>query len=66
MEEESISKLPENKLVRAVNFVLQKFLVQAGTIEAEGKILEKQLVDLENRVQIKKMNTIIQNSKNNI
>ncbi len=66
MEEESIKKLPENELVRAVNFVLQKFLLEASTVEAEGKILEKQLLDLETKVQIRKMNTIIKNSKNNI
>lgn len=59
MEEEIASK-PENKLVNAVNFAMQKFLLQAGTIEKEGKILENQVHDLATKVKIKKINTIIQ------
>ncbi len=59
MEEQLVQK-PENELISAVNFVLQKFLLQAGTIEAEGKILENKLHDLKTKVQLKKINTIIQ------
>lgn len=59
MEEKLVQK-PENELISAVNFVLQKFLLQADTIEAESKILENQLHDLATKVQIKKINTIIQ------
>jgi len=59
MGEETVQK-PENELMNAVNFAMQKFLLQASTIEAEGKILENQLHDLATKVQIKKINTIIQ------
>ncbi|GEM_PF-6183525 len=59
MEEKSTQK-PENELISAVNFAMQKFLVQASTIEAEGKILEKQLYDLKTKVQLKKIKAIIQ------
>lgn len=59
MEEKLVQK-PEDELISAVNFVLQKFLLQADTIEEESKILEKQLHDLATKVQIKKINTIIQ------
>ncbi len=58
--EEQLAQKPENELISAVNFVLQKFLLQAGTIEAEGKILENKLHDLKTKVQLKKINTIIQ------
>ncbi len=53
MDEKLIEK-PENELINAVNFAMQKFLVQASTVEEEGKILEKQLHDLKTKVQLKK------------
>ncbi len=59
MGENNIQK-PENELIGAVNFAMQKFLLQAGTIEAEGKILANQLHNLKTKVQIKKINSIIQ------
>lgn len=58
--EEKLTEKPENELIDAVNFAMQKFLVQAGTVEAEGKILEKQLHDLKTKVQLKKIKAIIQ------
>jgi len=59
MGENNIQK-PEHELISAVNFAMQKFLLQAGTIAAEGKILENQLYNLKTKVQIKKINSIIQ------
>ena len=58
--EEEIANKPENKLINAVNFAMQKFLLQANIIEKEGEILENQVHDLATKVQIKKINTIIQ------
>lgn len=59
MGENNIQK-PENELISAVNFAMQKFLLQTETIEAEGKILANQLHNLKTKVQIKKINSIIQ------
>ncbi|OGH89708.1 MAG: hypothetical protein A2537_02325 [Candidatus Magasanikbacteria bacterium RIFOXYD2_FULL_36_9] len=58
--EEEIANKPENKLINAVNFAMQKFLLQANIIEKEGEILENQVHDLATKVKIKKINTIIQ------
>lgn len=60
MEENQIIKLSDNELVNAANFALQKFLLRAGVIAQEGKILKNELHDLKTRVQLKKINTIIQ------
>jgi hypothetical protein len=60
MEEKSDKQISNNELVNAANFALQKFLLRAGVVAQEGKILENELHNLKTRVQLKKINTIIQ------
>lgn len=60
MEEKNNQNSVNNDLVKAANFVLLKFLSQAGVIQAKGKILEKEFYNLKKRVQMKKINSIIQ------
>lgn len=58
--EEKIGTLPDDNLLNVANFVLQKFLLRAGIVAQEGKILENELHSLKTRVQLKKINAIIQ------
>ena len=60
MGENQLIKLSDNELVNAANFALQKFLLRAGVVAQEGKILENELHGLKTRVQLKKINAIIQ------
>jgi hypothetical protein len=60
MEVKAANNLNESDLVKTANFVLQKFLLRSAVIASEGKILEKELHDLQSKVKIKKINSIIQ------
>jgi len=60
MEANQNVKIPDDQLVSAANFVLQKFLLRTEVINKEGKILENELHDLETKVKLKKINSVIQ------
>ncbi len=60
MEVKDLKISADDGLIKAVNFAMEKFLLQSEMIASEGKILEKEFHDLKNKVQLKKINSVIQ------
>lgn len=61
MEAKDIKNLKDDELIKAVNFAMEKFLLRSEMIASEGKILDNELHELKTKVQINKINSVIQN-----
>lgn len=49
----------QQKIVEAVNFALQKYLLKMDEVEQEEKILAKEIDDLETKIKLQKITKVI-------
>jgi len=63
MGENDLKNLDKDSLVNAANFALAKFLIRSELVAKESQVLERKFQDLQTKVRLKKINSVIQNIK---